>query len=131
MYIFAFSSVLFIQKLQPLKNLSWLSVDLGKKKETRWETRCVKFENRNNFIATERKIQVSHSLVRVFQWVFILLIFINNTSQPVFFLTQHYCDMVLSLSRFLKNLHKKLRLFLVTSGVTLKMRFLIERKTCT
>ena len=40
----------------------------------------------------------------------------NNASQPVFFLTQHFCDMIQSFSYFskviyLKKLHKKFRIF--------------------
>ena len=35
---------------------------------------AVKLENRNSFIATQRKLKVSDSQVIVFQWLFILLI---------------------------------------------------------
>ena len=63
MYIFRLSSVLYIQKLSAGKE----------------------FGKRNNFIATQRKIQVSHLLVIVFQRVFVLLIFITMPVNPFSF----------------------------------------------
>ena len=64
----------FLEESSLLKADTWIWT---KRWETCKKTWVVKLENRNNFIATQRKLKVSHSLVIVFQWLFILLICIT------------------------------------------------------
>ena len=66
MYIFGLSSVLFIQKLSAGKEFKLVKRGFGQKIRNTLRNLMVKFENRNNFVATQRKIQVPHSLVIVF-----------------------------------------------------------------
>ena len=83
MYIFRLSFVLLIQKLSAYKEFKLVKHRFGQKIGNMLRTPCVKFENRNNFILTQRKIQVSHSLVIAFQWVFILLVSIAIPVNPL------------------------------------------------
>ena len=54
-----------------LRLTRWFGQKDRKNAKKNW---VVKLENRNNFIATQRKSKVSHLLVIVFQWLFILFI---------------------------------------------------------
>ena len=61
--MFGLSSVLFIQKISASKEFKLVKRGF----EQKIRNTLVKFENRNNFIAIQRKMQVSHSLITVFQ----------------------------------------------------------------
>ena len=128
MYIFGLSSVLFIQNLSASKEFKSVKRGFGEKIRNTIRNSMCQIWKQKQFYSKWKKIQVSHSLVIVFQWVFILVIFITTPVNPFSFLHNTVVIWSSHFHAFWSNYMRNLRLFLVTPGATLKMGFWSKKK---
>ena len=94
MYIFGLSSVLFIQKLSAGKEFKLVKRGFGQKIRNTLRNSMRQIWKQKQFYSNSKKnTGVSFASYSFPMGIYSIDLY-NNASQPVFFLTQHWCDMV-------------------------------------